>query len=343
VLPETIFQSRSQAKCRGLSSVVVAEWIEQIQTLWTNGAESRLELASLISTIRNHLRQRRGDWSSLWESGEIPFSKRKAEKLVVVGDGLGWAVNANACSHLPTEWNALYDIAKLGRSLQQRLIDEREIRPTLTVGEARDLFARFHGVTLNRSRKTRFRERLRRFEDFFLAELPNCSQAEKDLARATLTGLVERIDVPVPYLFSVAAGILPAVEPGILPGGMGAWFEKALPLRTSGPGGKMPPSTAAKMAAATDVRPTLNRYPVPSPSFPVITPISLLEPVLKLGGAGDSPAPVGDPPTGTAESSVAKRPCPLARTVAPRLRPTSRRTAQAGRLCYQQTIFQTRS
>ena len=117
VLPETIFQSRSQAKWRGLSSV--AEWIEQIQTLWANGAESRLELASLISTIRNHLRQRRGDWSSLWESGEIPFSKRKAEKLVVVGDGLGWAVNANACSHLPTEWNALYYIAKLRRSIQK--------------------------------------------------------------------------------------------------------------------------------------------------------------------------------------------------------------------------------
>src|SRR5213594_4417688 len=65
---------------------------------------------------------------------------------------------------------------------------------------------------------------------------------------------------PEGYVFSVAAGILPAVEPGILPGGMGVWFEKALPFRTSGPGGKMPPSTAAKMAAATDVNPTLDAY-----------------------------------------------------------------------------------
>ena len=63
------------------------------------------------------------------------------------------------------------------------------------------------------------------------------------------------------YVFSVAAGILPAVEPGILPGGMGVWFEKSLPFRTSGPGGKVPPSTAAKMAAATDVNPALNTYP----------------------------------------------------------------------------------
>ena len=177
----------------------VAEWIEQIQMLWANGAESRLELASLISTIRNHLRQRRGDWSSLWESGELPFSKRKAEKLVVVGDGLGWAINANACSHLPTEWNALYYIARLRRSVQERLIQERAIRPTLSVSQARELFVRFHGVTLkNSSRKTRFRERLRRFEDFFHAELPNCSQAEKNLARARLTGLIELIDEDVP-------------------------------------------------------------------------------------------------------------------------------------------------
>ena len=59
-------------------------------------------------------------------------------------------------------------------------------------------------------------------------------------------------------MFIVAAGILPAVEPGILPGGMSVWFEKALPFRTVGPGGKtclagrqVPPSTAAKMAAAS--------------------------------------------------------------------------------------------
>src|SRR5205814_1631321 len=78
---EAATQQRQPGEMSGLSSV--AEWIGHIQALWATGAESRLELASLISTIRNHLRQRRGDWSSLWESGEIPFSKRKAEKLVV--------------------------------------------------------------------------------------------------------------------------------------------------------------------------------------------------------------------------------------------------------------------
>jgi hypothetical protein len=36
-----------------------------------------------------------------------------------------------------------------------------------------------------------------------------------------------------------------------------------------------------------------------------------------MGGAGDSPAPVGDPPTGTRESKVTKEPFPLARSVVP--------------------------
>ena len=45
----------------------------------------------------------------------------------------------------------------------------------------------------------------------------------------------------------------------------------------------------------------------------------LLEPVLKMGGAGD-PLPTlsrDDPPTGTAASNVAKKPCSWPRTVAP--------------------------
>jgi len=48
----------------------------------------------------------------------------------------------------------------------------------------------------------------------------------------------------------VAAGVTPAVEPGILPGGglktsYGASFSAAVP------GGKMPPSTAGETPAAT--------------------------------------------------------------------------------------------
>src|SRR5882672_2147686 len=62
-------------------------------------------------------------------------------------------------------------------------------------------------------------------------------------------------------MFTIAAGNLPAVESGILPGGNGVWSGKALTVRHLRPGGKMPPSTAARMAAATHLRPTVNTYP----------------------------------------------------------------------------------
>src|SRR6266516_3042355 len=74
---------------------------------------------------------------------------------------------------------------------------------------------------------------------------------------------------PSGYVLSVAAGSLPAVEPGILPGGKGEWFEKTLPLRTSSPGGKMPPSTAAKMAGATAREPHAQRIQAGGMKYPV--------------------------------------------------------------------------
>ena len=62
------------------------------------------------------------------------------------------------------------------------------------------------------------------------------------------------------YVFTVAAGILPDVEPRILPGGIGVLSGKGGSIWRLRPGGKMPPSTAAKMAAATSLLPTLNTY-----------------------------------------------------------------------------------
>ncbi len=56
----------------------------------------------------------------------------------------------------------------------------------------------------------------------------------------------------------VAAGILPAVEPGFQPGGTGVASTQALASAEAtinsdaDPGGKMPPSTAGRMPAATD-------------------------------------------------------------------------------------------
>jgi hypothetical protein len=58
-------------------------------------------------------------------------------------------------------------------------------------------------------------------------------------------GASGRIWTPPPTC-AVAAGILPAVEPGILPGGIAVPQARGAP-----PGGRMPPSTAGKMPAAT--------------------------------------------------------------------------------------------
>src|SRR5450432_617351 len=49
----------------------------------------------------------------------------------------------------------------------------------------------------------------------------------------------------------VAAGVSPAVEPGILPGGMNADDSVVAENFDAGPGGRMPPSTAGETPAAT--------------------------------------------------------------------------------------------
>ena len=57
----------------------------------------------------------------------------------------------------------------------------------------------------------------------------------------------------------VAAGILPAVEPGFQPGGKGVASSESnknsdvSTISSAGPGGKMPPSTAGRMPAATSL------------------------------------------------------------------------------------------
>src|SRR5207244_7697964 len=62
----------------------------------------------------------------------------------------------------------------------------------------------------------------------------------------------------------------------------------------------------------------------------------------KLGSAGDSPAPVGDPPTGTAESNLGKSASLLARTVAP-IPSGESPDGTGGSPVLPKTIFQTRS
>jgi serine/threonine protein kinase len=65
------------------------------------------------------------------------------------------------------------------------------------------------------------------------------------------------------YEFGVAAGILPAVEPGFQPGGKGLESSKAIASSSASPGGKMPPCTSGKMPDATA------QTPDPKPQSPL--------------------------------------------------------------------------
>jgi hypothetical protein len=61
--------------------------------------------------------------------------------------------------------------------------------------------------------------------------------------------------------------------------------------------------------------------------------------VLKKASAGDSPAPVGDPPTGIAKMPPCEKTAPIDSNRSLTFRPASRRSAQASRLCYPKRFF----
>src|SRR5438874_1550771 len=101
--------------------------------------------------------------------------------------------NVQTFGHLPAGWSILYELAKLDRATLEGLIEEEAVKPSLTLSEAKRLAAQFCGKSLKKkSPRPNLRERLRRFEDFLGAILPHCSPAKKQLARATLTRLLEQ-------------------------------------------------------------------------------------------------------------------------------------------------------
>jgi hypothetical protein len=171
-----------------------ADWVRKIRKVWTRGVASTLELARVVSEARNALPH--GGWSSLWKyPSSMPFAKRTGDALLAINAGLGWA-NVQTFAHLPAGWSILLELAKLDRATLERLIEEEVVKPTLTLSVAKELVAQLRGESLKKkSPRTNLRERLRRIENSLLAILPQCSPAEKQLARATLTRLLEQFDV----------------------------------------------------------------------------------------------------------------------------------------------------
>src|ERR1022692_2374955 len=97
-------------------------------------------------------------------------------------------------------------------------------------------------------------ERLREIADAFLVHnRPIIRHADDSIVRVMLDRemILRRARGYAPLPIIVAAGVPPAVEPGILPGEKGVEIPTRVEQACANPGGKLPPSTTGRMPAAT--------------------------------------------------------------------------------------------
>src|SRR5260370_31311769 len=74
------------AKQTAAASEALAEWTSRINFVWGRGTATALELALVVHAARRRLA--RGEWSSLWQSGRIRFSKRNGDMLATIAKNL---------------------------------------------------------------------------------------------------------------------------------------------------------------------------------------------------------------------------------------------------------------
>lgn len=130
----------------------------------------------------------------------LPFSKRKAEMLVVVGREFG-ELDAETFARLPGGWSILYQLALLRRPDFETLLVHKRIHPALTLAEAKRLVAQFKGQPDAKNPRLNFKLRLRHFIDFVHEISSDLSAADRDLIRAELFQLaLDLKDVSVPLL-----------------------------------------------------------------------------------------------------------------------------------------------
>jgi hypothetical protein len=159
-------------------------WIDKISHAWALGPANTLVLARLLHQARQSMKH--GQWSRIWRSPRLPFSKRKAEMLVTVGEVLG-GLNAKNSAYLPTAWNTLYYIAQLGQTLTEQLIAKGQIHPRELLREARKLVAEHRPGRVCKGRTpSTLKRRLDRFSNFVLARAANWSLVECQLVHVEL-------------------------------------------------------------------------------------------------------------------------------------------------------------
>jgi len=169
----------------------VGGWIDKISRTWARGSANTLALARLLHQARQNMKH--VQWSDLWRSPRLPFSKRKAEMLVSIGQVLG-GLNAKNSARLPTAWNTLYYIAQLGQESAMRLLGEGRIHPRMALREARKLAEQYGPKTVHKSRApSTLKRRLNRFSDFVLTRSAGWTADDREFVHAELQRLLKNL------------------------------------------------------------------------------------------------------------------------------------------------------
>ena len=178
-------------------------WAGMIRQAWFRGADSTLESARLMSQARASLPY--GGWGQLWKTGEMPFSKRKGEKFVAIGQGLG-GLDANDRSHLPAVFGALYCLAQLGQTVVEEFIWQGLILPGMSVGDARVLLPERDAKSQRKNLPNGFKARLAPLKAWIRAEIGNWPEEQRKLVGAQLLALAGQPDGSNPVGDLVLAG-----------------------------------------------------------------------------------------------------------------------------------------
>jgi hypothetical protein len=124
----------------------------------------------------------------------MPFSKRKGEMLVVIGERMG-RIDAETFAHLPTGWSVLYWLARLEWETLKNLVEQGIVHPKLRLQDAKRLAIKpWSRPARSPSRKINVTRRLRQFRDFVQRTLSDWQLKERKLARTELTRLLESIE-----------------------------------------------------------------------------------------------------------------------------------------------------
>jgi hypothetical protein len=139
------------------------DWKAEIRTLFGQGKHSTFELAQAVSEAKEGLEH--GEWTKLFRSGQIPFSKSKGAMLARIGKRFG-TPNVQTFARLPAEWSILHQLARLDLPTIEDLTRKQRIHPDLTFSEARELVSGILGTRRPGSPRSKVCQRLRNLRDF---------------------------------------------------------------------------------------------------------------------------------------------------------------------------------